>query len=63
MVKLLGQIGGMLEVMSRPGMGTTFWVNFPTEVVLSTVAQSRAEQAGVGGALGKVVFIRSGDGE
>lgn len=28
-VQLLGQIGGKLEVMSKPGAGTTFWVHFP----------------------------------
>lgn len=28
-VRLLGQIGGRLEVMSRPDVGTTFWVFVP----------------------------------
>jgi signal transduction histidine kinase len=28
-VQLLGQVGGRLEVMSKPGSGTTFWVYFP----------------------------------
>jgi hypothetical protein len=28
-VQLLRQIGGRLEVMSRPGSGSTFWVHFP----------------------------------
>jgi signal transduction histidine kinase len=28
-VQLLGQIGGRLEVMSKPGCGTTFWVHLP----------------------------------
>ncbi len=28
-VQLLDQIGGRLEVMSRPGVGTTFWVYLP----------------------------------
>ena len=63
-VKLLGQIGGQLEVMSRPGMGTTFWVNFPVKVELATVAEQRANHAGQGGGtLGRVVFIRSVDDE
>jgi len=30
-VRLLDQIGGKLEVMSKEGMGTTFWAHFPTE--------------------------------
>jgi two-component system, NarL family, sensor histidine kinase EvgS len=28
-VQLLGQVGGRLEVMSKPDSGTTFWVHFP----------------------------------
>ena len=28
-VQLLDQIGGRLEVMSKPASGTTFWVYFP----------------------------------
>jgi signal transduction histidine kinase len=28
-VRLLDQVGGRLEVLSRPGMGTTFWAHFP----------------------------------
>lgn len=31
-VHLLDQIGGRLEVMSKPGRGTTFWAHFPTEI-------------------------------
>jgi signal transduction histidine kinase len=31
-VQLLGQVGGRLEVMSKPAHGTTFWVHFPIEV-------------------------------
>ena len=31
-VRLLAQIGGKLEVMSLPGMGTTFWAHFPVEI-------------------------------
>lgn len=30
-VQLLSQIGGRLEVMSKPGVGTTFWAHFPVE--------------------------------
>lgn len=28
-VRLLAQIGGRLDVMSKPGVGTTFWAHFP----------------------------------
>lgn len=28
-VQLLAQVGGKLEVMSKPGVGTTFWVHLP----------------------------------
>lgn len=28
-VQLLGQIGGKLDVMSKPSVGTTFWIHFP----------------------------------
>jgi signal transduction histidine kinase len=31
-VRLLSLIGGRLEVMSLPGMGTTFWAHFPVEI-------------------------------
>jgi signal transduction histidine kinase len=31
-VKLLDQIGGKLEVMSKPHVGTTFWAHFPADV-------------------------------
>ena len=30
-VGLLGQMGGSLEVMSREGVGTTFWAHFPVD--------------------------------
>ncbi len=31
-VQLLGQVGGHLDVMSKPQHGTTFWVHFPIEM-------------------------------
>jgi len=31
-VQLLGQVGGRLEVMSKPAHGTTFWIHFPLDV-------------------------------
>ena len=41
-VRLLAQIGGRLEVMSLPGMGTTFWAHFP--VVISKAAAAVASK-------------------
>jgi signal transduction histidine kinase len=35
-VRLLAQIGGRLEVMSLPGVGTTFWAHFPVEISKAT---------------------------
>jgi len=34
-VQLLSQIGGKLDVMSKPGTGTTFWAHFPHEMAKS----------------------------
>ncbi len=31
-VRLLAQIGGRLDVMSKPGAGTTFWAHFPVSL-------------------------------
>ena len=72
-VQLLDQIGGRLEIMSRPGSGTTFWVYLP--VVARSERMSAVPEAtgtdGVpqltrhadhphssGGALSRVVTIR-----
>ena len=30
-VRLIDQVGGRLEVMSRPSMGTTVWIHIPVE--------------------------------
>ncbi len=30
-VELLSRIGGKIEVMSKPGLGSTFWVHFPVK--------------------------------
>lgn len=59
-VQLLAQIGGRLDVMSKPGVGTTFWAHFPVRrateqrptqdldlesMILRTVTIRRAEGA------------------
>ncbi len=69
-VQLLDQIGGRLEIMSRPGAGTTFWVYLP--LVARTERRSTLPEAEAGagpaartvhdysarGALSRVVTIR-----
>lgn len=40
-VKLLDDIGGRLEVLSKPGLGTTFWVYIPTKMEPSSLQKER----------------------
>jgi signal transduction histidine kinase len=51
-VSLLDELGGKLEVMSRVGVGTTFWARFPTDVGGSTPIHQ------AGSAVDRVVTIR-----
>jgi signal transduction histidine kinase len=60
---LLDQIGGRLEVMSKPGEGTTFWVYLPVQAQprrvssvppAASLPEARAQPA----ALGRVLKIR-----
>ena len=44
-VQLLDQIGGGLEVMSRLGEGTTFWVHFPVEHDATTASSTHPRAA------------------
>ncbi|HWL87396.1 MAG TPA: HAMP domain-containing sensor histidine kinase, partial [Polyangiaceae bacterium] len=55
-VQLLGSIGGTLEVMSKPGRGTTFWVRFP--VKLERGSGQRVLESDTGDILSRVVKIR-----
>lgn len=55
-VQLLAQIGGHLEVMSKPGLGTTFWVELP---VASPEARSPISIA-PRESMAKVLKIRKG---
>lgn len=58
-VQLLGQIGGRLEVMSKPSLGTTFWVYVPVRPATGTsVAPSQPEQPQGDELVRKVVKIR-----
>lgn len=59
-VKLLDDIGGRLEVLSKPGLGTTFWVFFPTQMASSLSLKEREKRDGEDGteAVTRVVTIR-----
>ena len=54
-VRLLGQIGGKLEVMSKPNVGTTFWAHFPE--TLPTEVESTPEDE-LDDIINRVVTIR-----
>ncbi|RMG17342.1 MAG: sensor histidine kinase [Deltaproteobacteria bacterium] len=54
-VQLLAQLGGRLEVMSREGIGTTFWAHFPVE------AEDHRLSGTVEETIHRVVKIRSID--
>lgn len=57
-VQLLSRIGGKIEVMSKPGLGTTFWVHFPVKQIATRpplpVSKNRDPESEVT----KVVSIR-----
>ena len=54
-VRLLGQVGGELEVMSKPNVGTTFWAHFP--VTLPTEVEA-TDESQLDDIIEKVVTIR-----
>ena len=56
-VHLLAQVGGQLEVMSKPAHGTTFGVRFPLKM-RSTPPPRRERQEPFGDAMKRVVTIR-----
>jgi signal transduction histidine kinase len=59
-VQLLDQIGGRLEVMSKPAEGTTFWVRVPLSAKApEREAKKRLARDSEDGALSRVVQIRS----
>lgn len=57
-VQLLDEIGGRLEVLSKPGEGTTFWVHLPTQVGSKLMATGSDDNKTEVGALSRVVKIR-----
>ncbi|WP_394848955.1 HAMP domain-containing histidine kinase [Pendulispora brunnea] len=58
-VQLLARIGGTLEVMSKPGKGTTFWVRFPAK--LENETRARAIENDTGDLVKRIVTIRKSD--
>ena len=58
-VQLLDQIGGRLEVMSKPASGTTFWVYLPVEAMpRESTAEVPRGQESIDTALSRVVRVR-----
>lgn len=59
--RLLDHIGGRLEIMSEPGVGTTLWVYIPVEDASDSSADGSAddEPAAESSVVGRVVRIRS----
>jgi len=58
-VRLLDQIGGRLEVMSRRSMGTTFWAHFPTCLPTNTAEDNSGKTAeSLDNIVSRVVTIR-----
>ncbi|MFH1811289.1 MAG: ATP-binding protein [Pseudomonadota bacterium] len=64
-VRLLAEMGGRLEVLSRPGKGTTFWIYLPREAPVQQEAEAAPRPIETDDALlARVVTIRrvaSGD--
>ncbi|MCB9648587.1 MAG: HAMP domain-containing histidine kinase [Deltaproteobacteria bacterium] len=57
-LRLMGEIGGRLEVMSRVGRGTTFWAHFPVKPTEAPVVASRSGEGAYAELLERVVTIR-----
>jgi signal transduction histidine kinase len=55
-VRLLDQLGGRLEIMSEPGVGTTLWVHLPVEPPSAPAREERPES--LERVLHRVVTIR-----
>lgn len=59
-VRLLAQIGGRLDVMTKPGVGTTFWAHFPAaphEQKRGAIGEDNLESI-----ITRVVTIRKAEG-
>ena len=60
-VRLMDEIGGRIEVMSQPNVGSTFWAHFPKEIKEGPGLSSDPREPGDHAErLGRVVTIRRG---
>jgi two-component system, sensor histidine kinase and response regulator len=57
-VQLLDQLGGRLEVMSKPREGTTFWVHLPLHANVHEPLSGSIARAGDTESLSRVVHVR-----
>jgi signal transduction histidine kinase len=57
-VQLLDQLGGRLEVMSKPREGTTFWVHFPLKAGSGGPLSGSISRAGKSESVSRVVHVR-----
>ncbi len=61
-VRLLAQIGGRLDVMSKPGVGTTFWAHFPVTAPAEVARSSASAEDNLESMITRVVTIRKVEG-
>ncbi len=60
-VRLLAQIGGRIDVMSKLGVGTTFWAHFPVEPAAKQTKPPKGED-NLESMIMRVVTIRKAEG-
>ncbi|MDB5220389.1 MAG: sensor histidine kinase, partial [Myxococcaceae bacterium] len=60
-VRLLAQVGGRLDVMSKATVGTTFWAHFPVRQT-STVRPAAPGEDNLESMITRVVTIRKAEG-
>jgi signal transduction histidine kinase len=62
-VRLLGQIGGRLDVMTKPGVGTTFWAHLPVRPPVGSIRPAGAgSEDTLESIITRVVTIRKAEG-
>jgi len=61
-VRLLAQIGGRLDVMTKAGVGTTFWAHFPVRPPSSSRAAAGGTEDNLESMITRVVTIRKAEG-
>ena len=60
-MRLLAQIGGRLDVMTKVGVGTTFWAHFPVRPP-STIRPTAGIDDNLENMISRVVTIRKAEG-